>query len=474
MHFCQREGDLLKKLKKLISVLLILSVIFSMSGCSFRLTSFDNLIRPPKLSGKYQGLQDSFEKSVNGQVVLVTPENGSHQSAFITADIDGDREEEALVFFLYRQEPDLVKFSYFEYKEDDWVFVNTYDGLGDSIDKVEISDFNLDGFSEIVIGWNLFSSKTNKAFTAYSTGAGELKIVGSYPYSHLEIIDVNGDSINDVLALTIDSSVPNVLTATARFYNYNIQKTALVVKGEAPLDGNVISYSSVASEFVDDNKLIYIEADKGQSESVTEIIYWDDINNVLVSPLFESSAGSTTSTWRNVKLTAFDIDDDGYLEIPTSVKMPGASLSSSDSSQMTDSIGNDITSQNTVYYIKWVKFRNSSLKPVQYSVYNDTFKYTLNIKSSWVGRVTVSGVDGQWDYYRYNSATQSQGDLLFSIYAYDSSNATAKEQFASYTELASASGKTFVYHISNEGYRFGVTENMIESGFKISDFGGSK
>lgn len=464
----------MKKIKiSVASILLVLSV-FLLNGCSFKLTSFDNLIRPPKLSGKYQGLQDSFEKSVSGQIILITPENGSNQSAFVTADVDSDSEEEALVFYQDMYEPDIIKFCYFEYKENEWMYVDSFDGLGDSIDRVEITDINLDGYSELIIGWKLFSSKTNKAFTAYSVDTGALKPVASYPYSHLELIDVNGDGLKDVLTVTIDSSVPNLLTATAKFYNYNIQKTALVVMGETPLDGNVISYSSVVSEYVNDKNLIYIESDKGQNESITEIIYWDDERSVLVSPLFDSTTLTTASTWRNVKLKAYDIDSDGYLEIPTSVKMPGSASVSSDSADIKDSLGNEITSQNSVYYIKWVKFRNSALKPVQYSVYNDKLGYILNIKSSLVGRITVNGKDGQWDYYRYNASTASQGDLLFSIYSYDSSNLTAKEQFSVYKELTSSGGKTFVYQISKEGYSFGIKDSMIESGFKISDFGGSK
>lgn len=464
----------MKKLRIVISFSLIISILIALGGCSFRLTSFDNLIRPPKLFGKYQSLQDAFEKSVTGQIMLVTPENGTHQSAFITSDIDGDREEEAIVFYTNKHDPDIVSFSYFKYKEDEWAYVATYDGLGDSIDMVEISDVNMDGYSEIIIGWKLFSSKTNKAFTAYSTDTGILKQVGSYPYSHLEIIDVNGDGVNDVLTLNIDSSVPTLPASSAKFYNYNVQKTALVMMGETSLDGNVISYSSVASEFVDDTNLLYIEADKGQSESVTEIIYWDDENSTLVSPLFDVPTQSTPSTWRNVKIKAFDIDGDSYLEIPTSVLMPGSIALSSDSSNLTDSLGNEITAQNSVYYIKWVKFRNSALKPVQYSIYNDKYGYILNIKSSWVGRITVSGLDGQWDYYRYNSATGAPGDLLFSIYAYDSDDSKAKAQFSGYNELTSSAGKTFVYQISQEGYRFGIKDSIIESGFKISDFGGTK
>ena len=48
----------MKKLRCLVAFALIISIVVSFSGCSFRFSSFDNLLRPPKLSGKYQGLQD--------------------------------------------------------------------------------------------------------------------------------------------------------------------------------------------------------------------------------------------------------------------------------------------------------------------------------------------------------------------------------------------------------------------------------
>ena len=55
----------MKQLKRLLAVALVIALSVSLSGCSFRFSSFDNLLRPPRLSGKYQGLQDSFEKLVD-------------------------------------------------------------------------------------------------------------------------------------------------------------------------------------------------------------------------------------------------------------------------------------------------------------------------------------------------------------------------------------------------------------------------
>lgn len=464
----------MKKFKMLLAISLVIVLLFSTSACSFRFSNFEELIRPPKLSGKYQGLQDSFEKTVGVDFTLLTPENGEFQSAFVTFDCDSDNEEEALVFFTTKAQPDVAQLFYFEYGDEEWVPVSTQNGLGNSIDKIIFTDINRDGFFEIVIGWNLFSSKTNKAYVAYSVKNNKLIALGSYPYTYFDVLDVNGDGLDDILTLTVDSSVPELLTATARVYNYDSQSTSIVAFGETYLDGNIASYSSVMLETVEDTNLIYIEANKGQNGTITEIIYWDDLTNTLVSPLFDVVSQSTKLTWRNIKVTAFDVDGDKYLEIPTSVEMPGSAVMFSDTIKNSAIVSAEDIVQTPVYFTKWVKFRNNRLKPVQYSIINETLGYMLNIKSSWVGRITVSGIDGQWDYYRWDSSRGSIGDLLFSIYAYDKSDAEQKKQFAGYKELTSSASKTYVYQITDAGTRFGVKENTLETNFIISDFGGVK
>ena len=217
----------MKQLKRLLAVALVIALSVSLNGCSFRFSSFDNLLRPPRLSGKYQGLQDSFEKLVDKDYSLSTPENGLYRSAFIVNDFDMDKDEEAIVFYTEKKKPDLVKMYYFEYKEDNWVPVNSYDGLGSSVDEVKFADLNRDGTSEIVIGWNLFSSKTNKAFAVYDISTGDLKLISSFPYSYLDIIDVNGDGIDDIFAMSVDSTVSDHYTSAATAYTFDSKSASL-------------------------------------------------------------------------------------------------------------------------------------------------------------------------------------------------------------------------------------------------------
>ena len=459
------------KIRKVISVFLALSVLISFSGCSLEFSSFENLMRPPKLIGKYQGLQDAFEETVNDPFTLITPENGDLQSSFLTVDVDADGDEEAIVMYALNDNPEIAKVSYFEYSDEEWNHITTLDGLGGSVDKVIVDDFNNDGLSEVLIGWLLYSSKTNRAFSEYSLDSDSFTQVATYPYTHFDVVDANGDGYSDVLALTVESSVPDKLTATARIYNFDQQSKCLSLYGETAMDGGISSYSSVSVETVQDTNIIYIESNKGLNESVTEVIYWDDDSNKLVSPLFDIATQSTYQTWRNMKLSVYDVDSDGFLEIPTSVDMPGSVVTNTDTSNSSSTITSDNQPATKMYFTKWVKFRNDKLTPVQYSIVNTTLKYMLKIKSTWVGKITVLGNDGQWDFYRWNASRGVVGDLLFSIYAYDNSDNESKDKYVGYQVLKTTSTKTYVSQISNAGLDFGISNEWLESNFILTDFG---
>lgn len=463
----------MKRIKAFVALALIVSLIVSMSGCNFRFSSFDNLLRPPKLSGKYQVLQDSFEKLVDKDYCFLTPENGSYRSAFIVNDFDLDGDEEAIVFYTEKKNQDLVKVYYFEYKENDWAPVGSYDGLGSSIDEVKLADLNQDGKTEIIIGWNLFSSKTNKMFAVYDISGGSFKLVFSSSYSSMSIFDVNGDGIEDIFAMCVDSSVAEQNLATATAYSYDVKSGTLYSISSVRTDGNISSYAEIKTEKIDDCKLIYIEAYKGDNDMITEIVYWDDETNSLVAPLFDVATQTTTATLRHSRLFCCDIDSDGYLEIPVSVDMPGSSIVDSSMPALSQSVSEgEVSLTKSLYYTKWVKLRDGKLRAVKYSVIDESSGYYLAVPSSWVGRITVLGNDGQWDYYHWNSYENKLGSLLFSIYYYDKNNAEAEKSYKALKFLTSYSSTNYVYAITDEGYNFGIDDETIKDNFNATVLGG--
>lgn len=461
----------MKFFKRTVALLMAALILLSLSGCSFRFSSFDNLLRPPKLSGKYQGLQDSFENNVDKGYSLSPPENGSYRSAFIAYDLDNDKDEEAIVFYTVKDTPDLVKIFYFEYNDGTWLPIGSNDGLGSSVDEVKFADLNYDGKSEIIICWNLFSSKTNKQFSVYDISDGSFTLISSFPYTSLKIFDVNGDGIDDIFTMNIDSSVADQYSASATTYTYDGKAKKLTALGSVKTDGNISSYASIQVESSDDKKLIYVEANKGENDMITEIIYWDEENNTLVAPLFDVSTQSTQQTLRHGKIMCLDIDDDKLLEIPVSVDMPGSSFFDKSSTVAALNAQNDIQAQK-FYYTRWVKLQNNRLRSVCYSIVDETSGYILKVPSSWVGRITVLGSDGQWDFYRWSSYEEKVGELLFSIYSYDKNDTAAKNKYGSAKLLTSYGSTTYVYTVTQEGYKFGVKEQTLIDNFNASILGG--
>lgn len=458
----------MKRFKAVIAFVTAAVLMLSFSGCSLRFSSFDALLRPPKVSGKYQALSDAFEKAVDKDYILCTPENGDYQSAFITYDCDSDGDEDAIVFYTERK-LSIAKLMYFRYDNGEWILAGSFDGAGESIDNVIFHDVNKDNMQEIIVGWNLLSGKTNKSFSTFAVKEGRLTLIETNPYTYISVLDGNGDGIDDIFTLTIDTSVPEHFTGYARLYNFNALTSRLDILGEARTDGNISAYTSVKQETVDNIKYIYVEALKGENDSITELLYWDDENNCLLSPLFDVESQTTKATWRNMQISCMDVDNDGLLEIPTSYEMKGSETVLNTAKESLPVV-NDNFSSTALYYIKWVKFVNGKLKPVQYSVVNDKIGFMLLVQSSWVGRITAIKSDNQLDFYRWSN--DKRGDLLFSICSYDSTNEESVEMYSTYKPLTVSGNMRFVYQITDAGYRFGVKEKSLETEFILTDFGG--
>lgn len=446
----------MKLFKKIISAVAVVFMLFSLSGCSFTFSSFDNLLRPPKLAGKYQGLQDSFENKVKS-FSLVTPENGLFQSAFVTFDIDSDGDEEAFVFYKTEESNDIVNMYFFDYENDEWCPITSTTGLGNSVDQISFVDLNNDGKYEVIVGWILLSSKNNKIFSVYSQTPGSIIELSNYPYSAIKTADIDGNGNDDIFAVCVTSNLNNQISASAKVYSFDSKLNTMNIIGEVKTDGNVSGYDNIYVENVKGKNYIYVDSLMGDNGMFTDVIYWDDNENILISPLFDSTTESTKSTWRNTKISCQDIDGDNLYEIPVSVEMNGAL-----SVEKNDSGIQNLIPESSLCFIKWNKFVNSELKPLCYSVVNDKYNYFLEIKASWVGRITVLNNDGQWDFYRYDSLNNKTGDLLFSINVIEKSSLVDMKKYEKYSILKSSSSYDYLYSISEEGKSFGVTKENIE------------
>lgn len=438
-------------------IALILSVVMMailFSGCSLSLKAPETLMSPPRLSGGYQDLQDVFESQVGSNVAMIAPANGEHKSAFIVDDFNSDSKEEAIVLYSVKETEETVRIGIFQKENSDWKYIKTVSGLGSSVDTVVIEDMNSDGIKEVVIGWNL--SASNKQLSVYETDLslpGAFTGLGSYQYNLLEMIDVDSDGSKELFFVNLDTTgiVPS---ATANVMKFDNSKRSVNELSSISIDGNVSGYKQIT---VGNDGCIYVDAFKNEHDMITEVILWNKDSKVLQAPLFDAATQSTAATWRSHRIPVSDIDSDGKLEIPVGVEVVGSTQ-----------VNSGVLQDEGLYYVKWCSFTNGKLKAEKYCLYNTAEGYSLDVPSSWVGKITITSLDSQWYFYRWNkSASEHMGDLLFTVV----SHPTETMGLEGYSRLTEYEGRAFEYLITSSGKTFGIKDNHFKNGFSVTDIG---
>ena len=87
------------KIKKLISALVLGSMLVGLSGCNITDFSAENLLRPPKAVGDEAEIEQLIAKTADSGYTLKYPKNGKFRSAIIMTDLDGNDSNEAVAFF---------------------------------------------------------------------------------------------------------------------------------------------------------------------------------------------------------------------------------------------------------------------------------------------------------------------------------------------------------------------------------------
>ena len=109
-------------IKKIISIVLILCILFVCSGCSLNFFSVESLMSPPHQEGKYGEVEKVFKKLMaDKSPQLKTPVYGDYQTAYILKDVDANGIEEAFVFYTETAVDANVRMALLEYINDSWV-----------------------------------------------------------------------------------------------------------------------------------------------------------------------------------------------------------------------------------------------------------------------------------------------------------------------------------------------------------------
>ena len=399
---------------------LLLCLCILLSGCSFRLDSIDDLISPVALSGDNADVQQAVDEYCKSGYSLKIPSGGDYTTSFIFYDLNNDGINEAVAFYEPSDSVGTVNMAVISKSSDGWQVVDNIKGGGSDIICVDFCDVNNDSLPEILVCWSIISKSSNYNLCVYrqadSDGGISLsKLTPSVTAEKFVCTDLNEDGVNEVLVFCLGSASSS---PKAELYSFKENSGRLI--GETKLDSSIISYSSITAGKTDQGASVFVDALKTDGQSmVTELIYWSDYYNSIVSPFYSYDTGKTADTTRKNLIRSRDIDNDKTTEIPLNVAKKN--------------LPKEIGAENWMYY------KNTVLNHKCYSFSCAKDKYILVVKDSEFKKLTVKydGNDRQLTAYT-NRGKQECFKIKTVISAgYDPS------EYAGYTQIFSNGG--FIY-----------------------------
>lgn len=397
-----------------------------LSGCSsLRISSIDDLITPVSPSGDDAGILAAVDEYCKSGYSVKVPLSGHYTTSFIRYDLSGDGNDEAVAFYEPADKLSTVEMALLRKNGNSWKVVESIIGEGTDVNSVEFCDLNNDGIVEIIVCWSVISRSTASNLCVYKQNCNDADysiqlLDNSVSSSDFVCADINGDGVNEVLAFTTGSVS---VSPKAELYSFSSGKKRLI--GETKLDSSIISFDNIVCGETDEGISIYADAVRSNGGSmVTEMLYWSDYYDSVISPFYSYSTGRTKDTTRSNMINSRDIDGDGEIEIPLD--------------RSVSSLPEEITAQN------WVSYANTVLNHNTYSIACEKDCYLLVLNDEAFSKLKFS----------YSSdlrelTAKSGNEEVFKILTviksgYDSS------KFADYTEIYSDSGFAYLAKVNGQ------------------------
>ncbi len=423
----------MKYFKILICVVL---VCFLFTGCNFRISSsIDDLISPLSPFGDNADIKKALDDYAKGGYSLKIPGAGKYITSYTFFDIDGDGEEEAITFYEPSDNLGTINMCVIKKTGDEWKVVQNIEGEGREVHSLDFADISGDGVNELFVSWDAISNSTNHILSVYSCNKEKSKVkkLGeSININNFIIVDMIDDNVNELLLFELSSGS----VASARAELYTLRDNSLLRLGETKLDSHITSYDSLKTEQADGKSRVYADAVCSDGESMlTEIIYWSDTYDTIVSPFYSYSTGITSDTSRRAMLYCLDINGDSKIEIPSDYSI------------------NKLPKQ--VKAVDWNVYKNSTLIHSAYSLFAENDMYVVSVPDKLIDKISVAY---NMDTHEMSVINKETNSAVYSVMPVLKAT-YSEDKYPEYKQIMEASGYCYLARLGNDN---GISVSLDE------------
>ena len=442
---------------------LVISLILIIMATGFEFQNLESLMKPPMVEGENREIQLAFENYVGEQYKLVTPLKGNHRSAYNFFDLNGDKDDEVIVFYSREREneTDIVRMNVLDQKNDGtWISIADIETEYSDVQQVEFADLNSDNIKEIIVGWTVFQNEYAKTLNIYMLS--KLKSVYVFEkvynstYYDFKAMDIDCDSQKDILKIDYTPNIDGTgYTATYIACRNDVIQDVSSVE----LDLSFSSITSVTSDLVENEnrRRIYFDGPKHESGMITDCIYYDSSLKCLTKETTVNQPLSILSS-RISNVSSKDINNDGIIEIPADKEI-----------LLGESISKDGT--HPVYVTEWLQIKQGKATTVYYQFFNSVYGYSYKIDKDTFTDITIENnlVNGELTFCQivYTGSGAVKGEPLFTIIATDEPDENEDIDFR-YKLLYERSKYSYFCRIYSRGNDYGITRTSIKKNMVLN------
>lgn len=443
----------MKNTIRILALISMVTVVFSMAGCKLSVMSAEKLLRPPKSGAE---IEEAIEDFAGESVVLKNPVNASSEftSSLNLIDLDYDGTEEAVAFYTVASSETDVHINVLKHIGDEWVTIGDFSGYGSNIDSLSFRNLSK-GMRQfdIVTTWSYIDSKVLTIHKVVGEGRrADLRLVCDESYESMGYVDVDKDGYYELFLINGDFS-DKTKVPTAKVIR--IEKYDVLNIGMISLSREIVGFeNSYCQEINDENVPMIAVYDYVNADGMygTDVVYWDSHKASLNLLHVDSATNLAFSTLRSIPVLSCDVNADTFVEIPVQVPIVGSSV-------------NEKMYTSALTYTKWCRLVPSDngleLDEVKnYRLYFTSGDY-LEIDKSLVSQITVSRntKDDVWYIVTYNPDALESTEVLAVVRSVTHEN-TDKYLTDMYKQLSSTpENKATLYMITEKGKTFGLSDS---------------
>lgn len=415
----------------------VTAAVMLLSGCTFS-TSIDGLLSPPKLSLEQEQIYDALRRAAGSSISLKYPKTGGYLSAFIVSDIDGDGEDEALVFYeknLLRNEENALRLNVLDQIEGSWRSVYDLAAGGAEVEEVMISRLGSNSRTNIIVGYSMVN-QGERVLSVYDYRQGELTETLNSSYSLADVCDLDRNGENELLIVC-----GQALSQSARAMTYVLSQDGSYYESRVELNEAFTDFANLLyGNTAEGIPCVWLDGITGPSTVQTQVLTLE--NGVLT--LLYSDKDSGIRTVRQSGYLTCDLDGDGVAEIPVNTLFPGYT---------------DATESEQIPMTSWYECRGGRLMRKCSGYYSPARQFAFVLPRRWERKVTVKqdALAEELVFYRLGRSLEDSTVPLLRLCVTDNADTAQDRLDNGYILLCSKNGLRYLAQLPDTGDELALT-----------------